>query len=90
MNFYLKALVGIFSSDKMEKLKLKNKRWEKIEELKQQLLKEGYQPSEVDHFIKLSAGTVKVFDLDNNQLDEVIERLEEHIRIAQRCKNIFK
>ncbi|ABO51499.1 hypothetical protein Dred_2996 [Desulforamulus reducens MI-1] len=85
MTYYQKALKGTLVSDKGEQ----RTRLQKIEELKQKIVGEGYQPSEAEHFLKMAAGSRKIENLDNQELDKVIERLEAQITIAQKCKSMF-
>ncbi|RYD07033.1 hypothetical protein N752_00190 [Desulforamulus aquiferis] len=63
---------------------------ERIEVLKLKLVKEGYQPSESEYFIKSALGTAKVSEMSVEQLDIAIEALEKQILIAQKCKQLFK
>lgn len=85
MSFSFKALGGILASEGSVEIT----RLQKIGELKQKLVDEGYQPSEAEHFVKLAAGSKKLSDLDNKGLDSVIEQLTVQIKIAQQCKNII-
>lgn len=85
MELYLKALSAKLPDAKKDAaIKL-----DKIENLRQQLVKEGYQPSEADHFVKMSAGSAKISEMDIEQLDDVIEKLEAQINVARKCKNLF-
>lgn len=85
MSFYLKALRGVFVSEKNDQ----GSRLQKLEKLQQKLVDEGYQPSEAEHFVRAAVGSGNLQSLDNNQLDAVIKNLEAQIKIAQKCKNIF-
>ena len=85
MAFYLKAMGTYFSSGKEEKLQ----RIQRVEEAKKQLITEGYQPSEVEHFVKLAVGSTNLNDLDNQKIEILIQSLTKQIDIARKCKRIF-
>ncbi|MEW6698381.1 MAG: hypothetical protein ACOY35_02250 [Bacillota bacterium] len=86
MDYFLKALGVSIPTGKKDHLT----RIQVIEQLKKQLVQEGYQPSEAEHFVKLAAGSISIGEMGNKDLDQVIERLESQIRIAQKCKELFK
>lgn len=84
--YYLKTLTSFFVSEE----KRNKQKHERIEVLKENLIKEGYQPSEVNHFIKMALGSTKVTEMEEKQLELVIKTLEAQIRIAHKCKEMLK
>ncbi|SHK75980.1 hypothetical protein [Desulforamulus aeronauticus] len=86
MELHFSVLSSFFSVKKKEK----TQGHEKIERLKSQLEQEGYQPSEVEHFIKEALGSAKLSDLDAKELNGVIEKLKNQLELARKCKNLFK
>lgn len=86
MDLQLKAISGFLTSSKKDEVQ----RYEKIEWLKGQLVKEGYQPSEAEHFVKEALGARKLSELSAEELHGAIERLEHQLAVARKCKNIFK
>lgn len=86
MGFSLEAkAVGIGSGKKQELSRVN-----KVQILRENLIKEGYQPSETEHFVKTILGTTNISEMRNEQLDILIERLEEQLNFARKCRSIFR
>ena len=64
-----------------------HKQLARISELKQQLIKTGYHPTQLSDIVKDVIGNVSLEDITDEQCCELIESLEYYCDFAAKCKN---
>lgn len=83
MPAYIKALKGIINFSK-------SNHYNKIQTIKEQLVGLGYQPSEVEYFVKNFAGINDLSRLDEAELQQLSKKLQHQLEIARKCREMIK
>jgi hypothetical protein len=63
-----------------------NHLYERIRELRKQLINTGYHGFQIDDMIRDIAGSPQIDRLNNGQAEELIEALNEQIQFAFKCR----
>ncbi|MCW2276642.1 hypothetical protein [Heliophilum fasciatum] len=59
-------------------------------ELKKQLIAVGYNPSEAEYMIRAQGGDRDFTELDAVELQQVIEKVREHLQLARRSLQVIE
>ncbi|MTI80475.1 MAG: hypothetical protein FH758_06250 [Firmicutes bacterium] len=85
MASYIKALKGFMGYTGEEN----NWKVKQVKNIKEQLVKGGYQPDEVNYFVQSFANHTDIDGLSEDEFKDLIERLEAQLALAKKCRDTF-